>query len=183
MATGLRDALDLVAQALDYPSRESARAARMAAERCRDAAPDLAAELRALAGWLEVVPPGRAEEAYTRLFDFDPASSLHLGWHLFGEHYKRGELLVQLGMETFRAGLRREPDLPDHLGTVLRLLSRLPDGDDRRLLVEGLVLPALAKLSERLARSEAPWGRVVLALPAALSRDVAGEAFPEVAHA
>ena len=42
--------------------------------------------------------PGRPEqiqELYTRTFDINPVCTLEIGWHIFGEDYARGALLVK----------------------------------------------------------------------------------------
>ncbi|HSE32303.1 MAG TPA: hypothetical protein VLA93_12100, partial [Pyrinomonadaceae bacterium] len=36
------------------------------------------------------------QELYTRTFDLNPACALEIGYHLFGENYKRGEFLANL---------------------------------------------------------------------------------------
>ena len=36
------------------------------------------------------------QELYTRTFDWNPDTSLEIGWHLYGENYERGEFLVEV---------------------------------------------------------------------------------------
>lgn len=89
------------------------------------------------------------EESFTRTFDLNPACCLEVGWHMFGEHYERGRLLVRMRQELSRVGLKESVELPDHLTHVLRALARMDPERAAGFVVEG-VLPALGKMMEAL---------------------------------
>lgn len=163
---------DPLARCLEYPSEHTPSAARAAAERLAGDHPALARSLWELAVWLETTPSGEARERYTGLFDLNPVCTLNVGYHLFGDTYARGELLAGLAGELRRAGLASD-DLPDFLPTLLRLLPRLDDAEDRGLLAALLLRPALERMVRELSDSTSPWGALLGALPAWL-----GEAFP-----
>lgn len=80
-----------------------------------------------LASALEYPKSGAEEEQerYVAAFDLDPACSLNIGWHLFGDQYARGEFLAVLREELHRAGIDDAGELPDYLPFVLRLIPRL----------------------------------------------------------
>lgn len=86
------------------------------------------------------------QELFLRSFDVQAITTLDIGYILFGEDYKRGELLVQLNREHREAGNVCETELSDHLPNVLRLLVRMKDQELRSELVSVLLLPALDKM-------------------------------------
>ena len=49
-------------------------------------------------------PSRKWEEIYTRTFDVQAITTLDVGYVLFGDDYKRGELLVNLNNEHTKAG-------------------------------------------------------------------------------
>ncbi len=124
---------ELYAELLDYPQPDLARTAERAG-------------LDDFAAWAAGVDPRELEEVYTRTFDLSAPCCLELGWHLFGETYKRGEFLVRMTVAGRAHGVSPGTELPDHLSVVLRLLARLGEDEDPRGLVEEAILPALEKM-------------------------------------
>jgi nitrate reductase delta subunit len=172
--------LETVAMALEYPGPGKTERPGTA-DALTGAPPALASALNALGAYLAAAPPGEAEERYTALFDLNPVCTLHAGYHLFGEDYKRGELLAGLVAELRKADLVIGTELPDYLPALLRLAAR-SDRGGRETLVDYLLLPALVKMTGALKASESPWAAVVRALPSALAplgtgEDVAGQLF------
>jgi len=96
------------------------------------------------------------EELYTQTFDHNPTHALEIGWHLFGEDYHRGALLVRLRQELARHGIAESKELPDHLSHVLELLGRMEPGEAEEF-AGACVVPALAKLLEGLRRGDSPY--------------------------
>jgi nitrate reductase molybdenum cofactor assembly chaperone len=86
------------------------------------------------------------EELYTRSFDVQAIATLDLGYVLFGDDYKRGELLVHLNKEHRQAGVDCGRELPDHLPNLLRLLDAMQKPQLREELVQKIVGPALRKI-------------------------------------
>ncbi|HJW10026.1 MAG TPA: molecular chaperone TorD family protein [Holophagaceae bacterium] len=118
--------------------------------------------LEAFALHLQLTPLRELEETYTSVFDMNPSASLEIGWHLFGETYKRGVFLANL-KETHRTyGVPEGTDLPDHLATLLRLLGRLPQ-EEAESLTRDCLLPALAKLRPKVAGA-APYDTLLEAI-------------------
>jgi nitrate reductase delta subunit len=172
--------LEAVAAALEYPGPGKAERPGTA-EALTCAPPALASALRALGAYLAAAPAGEAEERYTALFDLNPVCTLHAGYHLFGEDYKRGELLAGLAAELRKADLLIGTELPDYFPALLRLTAR-SDPAGRETLVDYLLLPALVKMTDALKASESPWAAVVRALSSALAplgtgEDVAAQLF------
>lgn len=160
--------LAAVADVLEYPGTQGPDLA------APGAPPALASALRALDAYLAAAPAGEAEERYTALFDLNPACTLHAGYHLFGEDYKRGELLAGLAAELREAGIPIGTELPDYVPALLRLAAG-SEPDARATLVDHLLLPALVKMNGCLQGSESPWAGLLRALPEALKPLGTGE--------
>lgn len=113
---------------------------------------------------------GEMEEQYIETFDMNPAATLDIGWHLFGEDYARGELLVKLRSENRRYGVDERGELPDNLAVVLNLLSRLP-GEDAEAFSREYLLPSLRKIREGVKRKDNPYLNLLTALLLCLGAD------------
>ncbi len=85
------------------------------------------------------------EELFTRTFDMNPARCLEIGWHLFGEDYRRGEFLVQMRQALEEEDLPESAELPDHLSHCLLLLSCL-EAEDAPEFAKRFLLPAIEKI-------------------------------------
>ena len=67
------------------------------------------------------------QEYYMKTFDVQAVCYLDIGYVLFGEDYKRAQLLVNLQTEHKVAGIDCGSELGDHLPNVLMLLSKTTD--------------------------------------------------------
>jgi nitrate reductase delta subunit len=134
---------------------------------CAAAAP--APEVEEFERTIERLPVEALQELYAQTFDWNPDTTLDIGWHLFGENYDRGDFLVKLRVALRTYGLAESHELPDHLSHVLPLLDRMPE-DERAEFAAKYVLPALEKLREGLAKGESPF----LPLAIAVQREIAG---------
>ncbi len=112
---------------------------------------------------VHLLPLGELEEAYTRTFDLNPSCTLELGWHLFGETYKRGSLLANLRESLREHRVPENSALPDFLPTLLRLLPRL-EAEDARDLVRDCILPALAKVRGAVGEGAGPYPHLLESL-------------------
>jgi len=86
------------------------------------------------------------QELFTRTFDVQAITTLDIGYVLFGDDYKRGELLSNLNREHIAHSIDCGVELADHLPNVLRLIAELPDEELLDELIEEIVAPALAKM-------------------------------------
>ena len=83
------------------------------------------------------------QEIFTRSFDVQSITTLSVGYVMFGDDYKRGELLVNLNRELRDAGIDPGCELPDHLPNVLRLMARWEDRELADEFARELLHPAL----------------------------------------
>ena len=174
--------LDVAAAALCYPTPATPAALLAGAAQIRATTPALSGALQALAEWLADTPRGEAEERYSRQFDLSPVCTLDVGYHLFGEQYERGAFLAGMVGELRSAGVAWHPELPDHLPVLLRLLGRMADPEDRRLLADMVLLPAVEKILAALGDGSDLWMDVLAALPPVIEAAVPAP-HSEVAHA
>ena len=165
---------DAFASCFEYPGPHTAGSARRVAKALRghgssyDAS---AAALLTLADHLDA-DLHRAEERYTRMFDLKPTCTLNLGWHIFGENYDRGAMLVGLVGELDARGVEHRHDLPDFLPTLLRLLFRMEEREDRTILGYSVIEPALTKINKLLEISDDPWPLLLRQLPGIIASEV-----------
>lgn len=162
------DVFDALAELLEYPGDGHERRAARARAVLVEQAPDLAARLAPFLGRLTQGGPAEAEELYTRTFDWSPERALEVGWHLYGEQYDRGAFLVRM-RELLRAhGVEEGAELPDRLGTLLRLLGRLP-ADGACDLAARALRPGLERMQAGFASEpDNPYRAVLEAVAAVL---------------
>ncbi len=120
------------------------------------------------------------EELYVQCFDHSPTHALEIGWHLFGEDYHRGALLVRLRQELRRHGLAESTELPDHLTHVLTLLGRM-ESEEAQSFAQACVAPAMGRLLEGLKKSGSPYLSLLEAVSAVLD-DSCQSGFEEIHH-
>ena len=152
-----------LADLIEYPNTDWD--SKIAANR----ADDLLTEFRARIATLSL---SEAQELYTRTFDLNPICALEVGYHLFGENYKRGEFLANLRETAAPFDLGQANQLPDYLPVLLRLLSKLKDEDLRGSLIGECLVPALDKMLTSLTESDNPYRFLLEALRKALQSEV-----------
>ncbi len=86
------------------------------------------------------------QEIFTRSFDVQSITTLGIGYVMFGDDYKRGEMLVNLNRELRDAGIDPGSELSDHLPNVLRLIARWEDRELATEFVEEILQPALEQM-------------------------------------
>ena len=131
-----------LAALFDFPGPGFADRGRLLAGALRENYPVAA---RHIERFLEAAPGNtlHIQELHTRTFDVQALTTLDVGFILFGDDYKRGELLSNLTREHNEAGNDCARELADHLPNVLRLIPKLKDRDLRIELVEQILVPAL----------------------------------------
>jgi nitrate reductase molybdenum cofactor assembly chaperone len=117
------------------------------------------------------LPASALQELYTQTFDLNPVAALEIGYHLFGENYKRGLFLAQLRETEAQYALDEPRQLPDYLPTLLRLLTRLDDQELREDLIAECLLPAIGKMKTVLKSKENLYAPLVEAVETRLKAE------------
>ena len=149
----------LLADLLEFPSAGFLKRVEITREAFRDRCPKAAAELDDFLALLPKDSIDAIQELHTRSFDVQSLTALDVGYVLFGEDYKRGELLANLSREHKAVENDCGVELGDHLTNLLRLLSKMPDAELMEEMVQELIGPAIRKMiaefnPERVAKKD-----------------------------
>ena len=161
---------DQLAELFCYPEGEYVPRLDRCLDTMADGYPVAADTLRPLLDHVRDLSIEAIQELYTRTFDINPVCSLEVGWHIYGEDYARGSLLVKMRQMLREHNLPESRELPDHLTHVLALLGRLA-GDEADELAGRYVLPSLAKMIDGMADKKNPYIAIVQAVENVVQAD------------
>ncbi len=148
-----RHSLPRFAELLEYPRGDAGRTAGECAALLAPELPEAAAFLREFQSTAGRLAPGQLEEVYTATFDLDPVCYPYVGYHVFGETYKRSIFLLALKERHRACGITIDSELSDHVSAVLRYLAVGQDAEDVAVVAREAMLPALQRMTGR-AKSE-----------------------------
>jgi nitrate reductase delta subunit len=169
---GYRAALARLAPLFEYPGEGLAGQAREALAALPDDSP-VTARLERFATYAADTPAGDVEDLYTRTFDLIPRCPPYVAYQLYGDTYRRGEVMARLAGLSRECGIEEEGrELPDHLSIALRVLA-LARWEEASDLATEVVLPALERMQTTLNELANPFADLVAA-----ARATAREAFP-----
>jgi len=137
---------ELFASALAYPNDESRKDVDQIHKLLNQKYPDAAESMAEFTEFAKTTALWKWEEIYTRTFDVQAITTLDVGYTLFGDDYKRGELLVNLSKEHANAGNDCKTELADHLPNLFRLIAKLNNNEFKVDLVYLIIKPALKKI-------------------------------------
>jgi len=162
---------DLLANLFEYPHQGDYGALLSKAIEALDPDyPSAVESLRSLHEHISTMSLEQVQEFYTRTFDINPVCTLEIGWHIYGEDYARGALLVKLREQLRLMNVPESCELPDHLTHVLLLIGRLA-GDDADELAARYLLPGLDKMHEGMAEGEHPYRVLIEAISKVVRTD------------
>jgi len=107
---------------------------------------DAATELGRFADLLPVDDLEAMQELFTRSFDVQAATTLDIGYVLFGDDYKRGILLANLNREHRTANIDTGTELADYIPNLLRLRAVIEDEEVLHDLAYAILGPALLEM-------------------------------------
>lgn len=154
MTEGQRAMLDMASRALDYPDEAfftQIPLLRQEAEKSLEEKPRRL--FHAFLDELEKDGSITAQQKYVASFDHDPANSLYLAWHRYGNDRGQGKALAALNGLYRAAGL--EPvygAMPDYLPRVLEFMA-VSDDWAVEVMLDGFG-PEMWRLTENLAASD-----------------------------
>jgi nitrate reductase delta subunit len=156
------------ADLLAYPAPSIFTQAEACRARLQESVPEAAIAFESFLRGLRRCELEKLKELYTVTFDMQPVCYPYVGYHLFGESYKRGAFMARLN-EAYRArGYSAGLELPDHLAVILRFLGLDSDnyaGEFSQTLLREGVQPALEKMLKTFGEeSENPYFGLLAAL-------------------
>lgn len=88
------------------------------------------------------------QEYYIKTFDVNATCYLDIGYVIFGEDTKRGQMLLEMKREQELAGNNCGTEFADHLPNVLTLLPKISDSEFCHELTVSLLMPAIKVMIE-----------------------------------
>lgn len=149
-------AFHLLGNILDYPTLGLTEEVRECIALLEDVCPRAVDQMSMFQAFLEDSSAHRMEEIFSRIFDLNAVCHPYVGYHLFGESYKRSAFLLEL-KERFRAH-GYEPagtELPDHLAILLRFVGMSNDSELNEVIIKEGMLPTLRKMTKDTEKTEA----------------------------
>jgi len=137
---------ELLAQLFEYPSAGLPEKAHEIKEYLDGRYADAAAELGRFIDFLPVDDLQAMQELFTRSFDVQAATTLDIGYVLFGDDYKRGILLANLNREHRTANIDTGTELADYIPNLLRLMAVIEDEEVLHDLAYAILGPALLEM-------------------------------------
>lgn len=136
----------MMAPLFEYPDTEFPARVREILEHLSGRYSEAAAEL---GRFFELLPSDdlqAMQELYTRSFDVQAATTLDIGYVLFGDDYKRGILLANLNREHRNASIDTGTELADYVPNLLRLMAVIEDEEVLQDLAYAILGPALLEM-------------------------------------
>lgn len=159
-----------LAKVLGYPHEGYRASVRECRELIGIHYPDQVSKFSEFDTYVETALNAAVEELYVNTFDVQALCSLDIGYVIFGEDYKRGEMLTNMKVMQTKFGNDCGTELPDHLPNVLTLITKL-NWNDSRDLVAYLVLSALEKMLQGFQEKGSPYQHVLFAIDQILRAD------------
>lgn len=160
----MKSVYENLADLLDYPVADWQSRCDECKELLTAESASFVSQFSLFANETERISLSELQEVYTRTFDLSPVCALDIGYHLFGENYKRGVFLANLRETEAPFDLGQEHQLPDYLPVLLRLLTKLDDEELRSALIVDCMIPALEKMLKTLSEGENPYRHLIAAV-------------------
>lgn len=142
----------------DYPTQDLSAQVAECEEVIGDRVPEAVADLVEFRKTVEESSLGYLEEVHTAFFDLTPVCRPYVGYHLFGETYRRSIFMIRLKELYAERGFKvAGTELPDRLSVFLSFLGVNEDQALGRELIDEALAPAIAKMTGM----EVPVSRVI----------------------
>lgn len=149
--------LELFSKLLRYPDGSVSSFTQKLGELLPLISPSSAQEFEGFSKFIQCASREQIEEIFTTTFDLQPLCFPYIGYHLFGESYKRGQFMAGLRNEYRQVGFSDGNELPDHISVVLGFLIRARDDALLEELTRLCLVPSLESMLKAFAPSENPY--------------------------
>ncbi len=136
----------LIANLFEYPGEDFAERVEEVQETLDVHYPEAGRLLSPFTDYMSRADLVKQQELFIRSFDVQAVTTLDLGYVMFGDDYKRGEMLVNLNREHREVQNECGVELSDHLPNVLRLLPKMKDHFIVEELVKKIIAPSMRKM-------------------------------------
>jgi len=141
----------LLSDVLDYPNASLPESARKCAQMLEGFSLDTVRAMQSFVTFVRTQNIAQLEEVYTQTFEFNPATTLYIGYHVFGETPKRSRFMNRLKEAYLSQQFSIGGELPDHLCVLLRFLGTPADLEFMMPLIQDGILPALEKIENNIS--------------------------------
>jgi nitrate reductase assembly molybdenum cofactor insertion protein NarJ len=148
-----RDHYNHLANLFRYPDEDYKKNVSACAEILKKDYPQAFSEALPFFRYVDSTEFTLVEEVFGKTFHIQAICFLDLGYVLFAEDYKRGDFLVKMKDEQFRAGNDCGIELADNLPNVLTLLPKLKDEAFLEEFAIRIMEPALGKMLDEFDQS------------------------------
>ena len=172
-----REAYDSLSELLRYPQPGYAAFWNRAIGIIEQSHADAAETLKSFVAETAELDLEELEELYTRSFDLNPATTLEVGWHLWGDAYERGRFMAKMRERLSELDICEGGELPDHLTSVLQLLPRIDD-DKMDWWANEYLIRALGRMRKPLKDTTNPYRHLLDAIEQFVRRNHEGKGIP-----
>jgi nitrate reductase assembly molybdenum cofactor insertion protein NarJ len=143
--------------------------------------PDYADKINDFVTAIEALTVKEQQEYFLKTFDVQAICYLDLGYVMFGEDYKRAQLLVNLQNEHKVAGVDCGNELADHLPNVLTLLAQTSSNSFAEELGFIITIPAVRFMLTKFKNIDNYYKGLLEVLLDILQHDFQGDGLKEFA--
>lgn len=137
---------DILSYLFEYPREGFKKDVEKAYDYLKSDYPEAAEMLKPFVEFTRQATQKDSEELFTRSFDVQAITTLDIGYLMFGDDYKRAEILVNLNREHREAGNDIGNELSDNFANVLRLMYKSHDKEFMAELVHLFIGPCMVKM-------------------------------------
>jgi nitrate reductase assembly molybdenum cofactor insertion protein NarJ len=173
-----------IAELFAYPDQSFGTKVRAVGDNTYFRSPIFKEKFKVFVDAVEKLGVKEQKEYYSKTFDVQAVCYLDIGYMMFGEDYKRAQMLVNLQKEHEIAGLDCGSELSDHLPNVLRLLAETRNMEFAEELGFIILIPAVKFMLTKFKNIDNYYKILLEVLLEMLQNDFKGDeltefAFPE----
>ena len=169
----------LIANLFRYPDEKLLPRAKTVLKLVSKEYPDQSQKLAEFVPPIEDINTNQQQEYFMKTFDVQAICHLDIGYVMFGEDYKRAQLLVNLQKEHKVAAVDCGSELADHLPNVLNLLAQTTNEGFATELGFIITMPAVRFMLTKFKNIDNYYVELLEVLSEILQRDFPGDGLQE----